>query len=163
MGKKCCKKSSKKTIQCRDSVGNSWEAVIGKPNGGFKLPGSSQVFSVKGFVQWAERTLPTLLMPQFDIEDAGLVDFSTALAIAVPGLIKIKVKKKLVAIPKKKLPVQNPKTLNDLILQFLRIKGKATRVQIMKAFSKHSKNAINKAIKDLCLDSFRDGFSLYYY
>lgn len=66
----------KQTVEYSDTSGNRWEAEEGGPSGCFTLPGSEVQFSLRGFVQWAERTLPRAkTLGDVKVLDEGFANF----------------------------------------------------------------------------------------
>jgi len=155
MAKKALKKKDKTPIQYKDTKGNTWSALPGEPNGGFKLPGSDKIFSWRGFIQWAEKNLPIVQRVGDGIVDAGPVDFETALDISgggpkarkKKGPAKASVKKKEKATKKKK-PAKKKAGPASTVLKLLRSKKSGrTKAEIMEKTGL-SKYATTRALSD---------------
>jgi len=170
MAKKALKKKDKTPIQYKDTKGNTWSALPGEPNGGFKLPGSDKIFSWRGFIQWVEKNIPIVQRVGDGIVDAGPVDFDTALDISgggpkarkKKGPSKASVKKKEKATKKKKPAKKKAGPLTKVISLLRSKKSGRTKAEIVEktGFSKH---AVTKLLQEAdAREVGKDGNSILY-
>jgi len=170
MAKKKKSVAKKKTpIQYKDTKGNTWSALPGEPNGGFKLPGSDKVFSWRGFIQWAEKNLPIVQRVEDGIVDAGPVDFDTALDISGGGPKARKKKgpakasvKKDKATKKKKPAKKKAGPLTNVISLLRSKKSGRTKAEIVEKTGL-SKHAVTKLLQEAdAREVGKDGNSILY-
>ena len=74
---------------------NQWVSKVGEPNGGFRIPGSDKVFSLRGLIQFLEKNIPTIYTvdPSNKITNEGTLDFDSALNLMGETPKKVETKK----------------------------------------------------------------------